>query len=78
MNVLPVVPLNGLNADSLGVYLASLGLFSLVARKWPRVRAVWRNAGFCLVGGPATLEQIVEFVSDITSVPTISRTNTIG
>ena len=65
MNVLPVVPLNGLRADSLGVYLASLGLFSLVARKWPRVRAVWRNAGFCLVGGPATLEQTVEFVSEI-------------
>lgn len=65
MNVLPVVPLNGLRADSLGTYLASLGLFSLVARKWPRVRAVWRNAGFCLVGGPATLEQTVEFVSEV-------------
>ena len=65
MNVLSVVPLNGLRADSLGSYLASLGLFSLVARKWPRVRAVWRNAGFCLVGGPSTLEQTVEFVSEI-------------
>ena len=65
MNVLPVVPLNGLRADSLGVYLASLGLFSLVSRKWPMVRAVWRNASFCLVGGPATLEQTVEFVSKI-------------
>ena len=65
MNGLPVVPLNGLSADSLGVYLASLGLFSLVARKWPRVRAVWRNASFCLVGGPPTLEQTIEFVSEI-------------
>ncbi len=65
MNVLPVVPLNGLRADSLGTYLASLGLFSLVARKWPRVRAVWKNAAFCLVGGPATLEQTVEFVGEI-------------
>ena len=65
MSSLPVVPLNGLRPDSLGTYLASLGLFSLVARKWPRVRAVWRNASFCLVGGPCTLEQIVEFVSEI-------------
>ena len=65
MNVLPVVALNGLRADSLGIYLASLGLFSLVARKWPGVRAVWRNACFCLVGGPATLEQTVEYVSEI-------------
>ncbi len=65
MNVLPFVRLNGLRADSLGVYLASLGLFSLVTRKWPRVRAVWKHAVFCLVGGPATLEQTVEFVSEI-------------
>ena len=65
MNVLPVASFNGLRADSLGIYLASLGLFSLVARKWPRVRAVWRNASFCLVGGPVTLEQTVEFVSEV-------------
>ena len=65
MSVLPAILLNGLRADSLGVYLASLGVFSLVARKWPEVRACWRNACFCLVGGPATLEQVVEFVSEI-------------
>lgn len=65
MRELPVVALNGLNADSLGAYLASLGLFSLAARQWPRVRAVWRNARFCLVGGPATLEQVFEFVSEV-------------
>ena len=65
MKELSVVTLNGLNADSLGAYLASLGLFSLAARQWPRVRAVWRNARFCLVGGPATLEQVVEFVSRV-------------
>ncbi len=65
MSGLPVVSLNGLNADSMGTYLASLGLFSLAARKWPSVRAAWRNARFCLVGGPAKLEQVVEFVSEI-------------
>ena len=65
MKGLPVVAFNGLNADSLGAYLASLGLFSLVARQWPGVRAVWRNARFCLIGGPVTLEQVVEFVSGV-------------
>ena len=73
MSILPVVPLNGLRPDSFGVYLASLGLFSLVARKWPRVRAVWRNASFCLVGGPTTLEQTVEFVSEIGQENTWSK-----
>jgi len=65
MKALPVVTFNGLRADSLGVYLASLGLFSLVARGWPSVRATWRNASFCLVGGPETLEKTVEYVSKI-------------
>ena len=65
MSALPAILLNGLRADSLGMYLASLGVFSLVARKWPEVRACWRNACLCLVGGPATLEQVVEFVSEI-------------
>ncbi len=65
MNGLPVIPFNGLNADSLGTYLASLGLFSLAARRWPSVRACWQNSRFCLVGGPITLEEVVEFVGDV-------------
>lgn len=65
MNILPVVPLNGLRADSLGSYLASLGLFSVTTQEWPRIRAVWRNGSFCLVGGPADLEQVVECVGGI-------------
>ena len=65
MNALPVVPVAGLRADSLGAYLASLGLFSLVARKWPTVRACWRNASFRIVGGPIALDEIVEFVNEI-------------
>ena len=73
MNVLPVVRLNGLKPDSLGTYLASIGLLSLAARKWPSVRSVWRHNGFCLVGGPDTLEQTVEFVSEIGRKNTWSR-----
>lgn len=73
MSGLPVVPLNGLNADALGSYLASLGLFSLVARQWPQARACWRNARFCLVGGPDKLDQVVEFVSEICEKSTWTR-----
>lgn len=65
MSGLPVVSLNGLNAHSLGTYLASLGLFSLAVRRWPKIRACWRNADFCLVGGPMTMDEIVEFLNKI-------------
>ncbi len=65
MNGLPVVTFIGLSADSLGTYLASLGLFSLAARKWPGVRASWRNGRFCLVGGPTALEDVVNFVGEV-------------
>ena len=58
-------PRNRIKPNSLGAYLASLGLFSLVARPWPRVRAVWRNACLCLVDGPVTPEQVVEFISEV-------------
>lgn len=65
MSGLPVVSLNGLNPDSIGAYLASLGLFSLAVRTWPRVRACWRNAGFCLVDGPMAMDEIIEFLSEV-------------
>lgn len=65
MSGLPVVSLNGLNPDSIGAYLASLGLFSLAVRTWPRVRACWRNAGFCLVDGPMAMDEIVEFLNEV-------------
>lgn len=65
MNSLPVIPLKGLSADSLGTYLASLGLFSLAARRWPRIRACWRSEGFCLVGGPIALDEIIEFLNEV-------------
>ena len=65
MTCLPVVSLHGLSADSLGTYLSSLGLLSLAKRRWPSVRACWRNARFCLVGGPVTQEEIIEFVGHV-------------
>ena len=65
MKRLPVVSFPGLNADSLGTYLASLGLFSLVTRKWPNVRACWKNERFCLVDGPFTLEEMADQVAGV-------------
>ena len=62
---LRVVPLNGLRVDSMGAYLASLGLFSVTTRKWPRIRACWRDACFCLVGGPASLDDVIELVGEV-------------
>lgn len=62
---LPVVSLPGLPPDSLGNYLASLGLFRVLAREWPDVRAAWRESTFCLVGGPATLDALLEHLYEV-------------
>ena len=64
-NVLTAVALPGLRPDSLGNYLASLGLLRLLARKWPRVRAGWHDGTFHLVGGPATIDELLDELSEI-------------
>jgi hypothetical protein len=40
---LPVLALPGLSPDSLGNYLASLGLLRVLSRKWPSTRIAWRD-----------------------------------
>ena len=65
MSSYAVVSLKGLHAESLGTYLASLGLLSLVARKWPTARACWKDARFCLVGGPRTLDELLAHICEI-------------
>jgi CRISPR-associated protein Csx17 len=57
---LPVVPLPGLRPDSLGTYLASLGLVRLLSRKWPSARIGWRDELPRIVGGPACLEDLLD------------------
>lgn len=61
---LPAIPLPGLGPDRLGNYLASLGLLRLLARKWPEVRITWKDGVLHVVGGPdsldALLNQLVE------------------
>jgi len=55
---LPVVPLPGLTLDTLGLYLASLGLLRLLSREWPQIRGCWREGVFTVVAGPKRPEDI--------------------
>jgi len=56
---LPVLALPGLSPDSLGSYLGSLGLLRVVSRKWPSTRIAWRDEVLQVVGGPATLDELL-------------------
>jgi CRISPR-associated protein Csx17 len=57
---LPVLKLPGLSPDSLGNYLASLGLLRVLSRKWPSTRIAWRGEVLQVVGGPATLDELLD------------------
>jgi CRISPR-associated protein Csx17 len=57
---LPVLPLPGLSPDSLGNYLASLGLLRVLSRKWPSTRIAWRDEVLQVVGGPPTLDELLD------------------
>jgi hypothetical protein len=64
--VLPVVPVPGLRSDSLGNYLASLGLVRALAHsRWPRVRAAWKTGVLHIVGGPSSINDTVNALWDI-------------
>ena len=57
---LPVLALPGLSPDSLGNYLASLGLLRVLSRNWPSTRIAWRDEVLQVVGGPPTLEVLLD------------------
>lgn len=57
---LPALPLPGLSPDSLGNYLASLGLLRVLARKWPSTRIAWRDDVLQVVGGPRNLDELLD------------------
>ena len=61
----PVVPLPGLMPDSLGGYLASLGLLAVATRVWPAVRACWHGGQFTLVRGPRDQEELVGVIAEV-------------
>ncbi|MGH8629933.1 MAG: type I-G CRISPR-associated protein Cas8g1/Csx17, partial [Burkholderiales bacterium] len=65
-NTLPVVPVPGLRPDSLGNYLASLGLLRVTARHcWPGVRAGWNSGVLHLVGGPESMDETLDLLCDV-------------
>jgi CRISPR-associated protein Csx17 len=57
---LPLLALPGLSPDSLGNYLASLGLLRVLSRKWPSTRIAWREEVLQVVGGPPTLDDLLD------------------
>ncbi len=57
---LTALPLPGLSPDSLGNYLASLGLLRVLSRKWPSTRIAWRDDVLHVVGGPPTLDALLD------------------
>ena len=57
---LPVLALPGLSPDSLGNYLASLGLLRVLSRKWPSVRIAWRDEVLQVIGGPPSMEELLD------------------
>ncbi len=57
---LPVLTLPGLSPDSLGNYLASLGLLRVLSRRWPSTRIAWRDEVLQVVGGPTTLDELLD------------------
>jgi CRISPR-associated protein Csx17 len=46
---LSALPLNGLNADCLGNYLAALGLLAAASQRWNKLRACWRDGRFFIL-----------------------------
>jgi len=64
---LPALALPGLSPDSLGNYLASLGLLRVLSRKWPITRIAWRDEVLQVVGGPPTLDALLDQVVQVAS-----------
>lgn len=62
---LSAIPVPGLHPDSLGNYLASLGLLRLLAHNWPEVRIAWKDGVLHLVGGPNNLDALLNQLIDV-------------
>ncbi|MCL2777224.1 MAG: type I-U CRISPR-associated protein Csx17 [Polyangiaceae bacterium] len=73
---LPALALPGLTPNSLGNYLASLGLLRVLGRKWPRTRIAWRDEVLQVVGGPPTLDELFDELVRIAGTQSNSDVNT--
>lgn len=60
---LNVIALDGINTDSLGQYLAGLGVLSAVSQKWPEILGCWRNGRFVLLARSLTIDEVERFLS---------------
>lgn len=61
-NILTAVPIPGLTPDTLGNYLASLGLLRIITCKWPNARCCWRDGVFTVLGKSIDIDAIKEQV----------------
>jgi CRISPR-associated protein Csx17 len=60
------LPIPGFRLDSLGNYLASLGLVRALARsRWPDVRAAWKDGVLQVVGGPPAMDDLLDAICEI-------------
>lgn len=62
---LTVISIPGLAANSLGSYLASLGLLRVLASRWPGVRVAWDSGYLRVVGGPDSIDSLLDTVDDM-------------
>lgn len=59
---LRVLRFEGIRPDSLGNYLAGLGLLSVAAAKWPWIRGCWREGQFILLDAVLDIEDIRQYL----------------
>jgi CRISPR-associated protein Csx17 len=54
--------LPGLALDTIGHYLASIGILALASREWPGIRGCWRSEQFLLINGPPDIDSLAVFL----------------
>lgn len=64
---LQVVALPGLSPDSLGNYLVSVGLLRILSRRWLTTRISWRGGVLQVVGGPSSLDVLLDSLLRVAS-----------
>lgn len=60
--LLQVVRCSGIRTDSLGEYLAGLGVLAAVSQQWPNARGCWRDGGFVLSGPELSAAEVLDFL----------------
>ena len=62
--VLQAIRLRGLRLDSLGNYLATLGLMQVCSRRWPDFRGLWSDSEFVVGAAGLTSETLEDFLAN--------------